>query len=149
MFFQLAFLCKTSWKYFTFECFSFMNWLNMLFHFIFLSKLIDKNQIWIFSFMNWFNLFFKKIYVSKLLFQTSHSIFFSFLPDFLGSSFVQIFWWVLKNASVFFYSLTLSDVGRGGQKGNKWECFQKFSMRKVHFLRGLMDKVLDFDTKGP
>ena len=41
--------------------------------------------------------------------------------------------------------LTLSDVGRGGQKGNKWECFQKFSNRKVHFPCGLMDKALDFE----
>ena len=48
-----------------------------------------------------------------------------------------------------FIQLTLSDVGRGGQKGKKWECFQKFSVRKVHFPRGLMDKALDFDTKGP
>ena len=46
-------------------------------------------------------------------------------------------------------SLTLSDVGRGGQKGNKWEFFQKFSSWKVHFPRGLMDKALAFDTKGP
>ena len=46
-------------------------------------------------------------------------------------------------------NLTLSDVGRGGQKGKKWECFQKFSSWKVHFPRGLMDKALDFDTKGP
>ena len=45
--------------------------------------------------------------------------------------------------------LTLSDVGRGGQKGNKCECFQKFSSRKFHFPRGPMDKALDFDTKGP
>ena len=45
--------------------------------------------------------------------------------------------------------LTLSDVGRGGQKGNEWECFQKFSFRKAHFPRGLMDKALDFDTEGP
>ena len=45
--------------------------------------------------------------------------------------------------------LTLSDVGRGGQKENQWEFFQKFSGRKVHFPRGLMDKALDFDTEGP
>ena len=45
--------------------------------------------------------------------------------------------------------LTLSDVGRGGQKGNEWELFQKFSGQIVHFPCGLMDKALDFDTKGP
>ena len=54
---------------------------------------------------------------------------------------------------IFWYSmytlLTLSDVGRGGQKGNKSEFFQKFSCWKVHFPRGLMDNALDFDTKGP
>ena len=45
--------------------------------------------------------------------------------------------------------LTLSDVGRGGQKGNQSESFQKFSSQKAHFPCGLMDKALDFDTKGP
>ena len=48
-----------------------------------------------------------------------------------------------------FFFLTLSDVGRDGQKGKKSECFQKFSSRRVHFPHGLMDKVLDFYTKGP
>ena len=48
-----------------------------------------------------------------------------------------------------YYILTLSDAGRGGQKGNKWECFQKISTQKVHFPHGLMEKALDFDTKGP
>ena len=27
--------------------------------------------------------------------------------------------------------------------------FKKISSQKVHFSRGLMDKALDFDTKGP
>ena len=71
------------------------------------------------------------------------------------------FFIVVKNLSVMGYNclkqlkttvlalLTLSDVVRGGQKGKKWECFQKFSSRRAHFPRGLMDKALDFDTKGP
>ena len=53
--------------------------------------------------------------------------------------------WDLLSVNIL---LTLSDVGRGGQKGNKWECCQKFLSWKVHFPRGLMDKALDFDTKG-
>ena len=56
---------------------------------------------------------------------------------------------ILLNHIISEISLTLSDVGRGGRKGNKWECFQKFSNQKVYFPRGLMDKALDFDTNGP
>ena len=60
---------------------------------------------------------------------------------------VKFYQRIIKSLNLI--DFTLSDVGRGGQKGNKWEFFQKFSVWKVHFPRGLMDKALDFDTKGP